>query len=155
VPRINKEYYPGTEVYKTLAKEANALGEKDCCSVMSVAAITGLPFAKVQEVFREAGRKDRKPTPVIITENVLKELGYKCTTVAPRTFIDQYPEVHKRVLKSVTAHHPDRFPHVFRNGKAYLFCTADHMFAVINGEVHDHARGSRVQVKKIFEVVRL
>jgi hypothetical protein len=155
VPRINKEYYPVLEVYKTLLQECTQSGDKDACAVIAACAVSEQPFKKVQALFRELGRPDGKGTHTLVTIAAMERLGYKMVPVPSRFFIDQYPELHKRALKSVTAHHPDRFPHAFRNGCSYLMSTGDHLLAVVNGEVRDHMRGSRKKIKNIWECVKL
>lgn len=155
MPKINKEYYPLTKVYRDLHQGKEEEKDENACAVIAVCAITGRAFNVVNKLFEKFGRKKRKGTKNTITHQVMNELGYKLVYINPRKFLDEYPEVHKRALKNVTNHHPDRFPNVWKNGKNYFFYNTQHILAVVDGMVHDHTRATRKQVYKIEEVVKI
>ena len=102
----------------------------------------------------EQGRRSRRGTQWEIMWEVLDQLGYATRTVSPQHFISRYPGSHARVLRSVTTHHPDRFPAVWRDGKSYIFNTRAHVLAVVDGVNHDWTRGRAKRVLRIWEIVK-
>lgn len=155
MPTINKEYYPLTETFKKLRQGKDEEKDAAACAVIAVCAVTGRAFNVINKLFEKHGRKKRQGTYGRITHAVMNELGYKLVYINPRKFLDSYPEVHKRALKNVTNHHPDRFPNVWKNGKNYFFYNTQHVLAVVDGVVHDYTRATRKQVYKIEEVIKL
>jgi len=153
--KINKDYYPQTPIYKDAAASGKKLNETNDCTIVALTVVTGKPYAQCKAALEKHGKKARRGCNAIIQEKALKDLGFAVQWISPQSFIDQYPEVHKRALKNVTNHHPDRFPQVFKDGKTYLFHNNSHVLAVVDGAVHDHSRGTRRQVKSIHEILPL
>ena len=141
-----------SEVYAAHLAQGRDIGERNDCAVRAVAAVTGRPYDEVHALFKAEGRRDARATPVSITWAVLKQLGFVAHQRAAREFIAQYPGSHATALRSVTTHHADRFPAVWRDGKSYLLFTPGHVLAVVNGVNHDWTRGRALRVKAIYEV---
>ena len=144
-----------SEVYLAHRNEAAAKNESNDCAVRAVAALTNTPYEVVHAMMARKGRKARKGTPWPIIGSTLQDLGYKCVLRHAREFIRRYPGSHATALKSVTTHHPDRFPEVWRDGKAYMFSTARHVAAIVNGVNHDWTRGAARRCLAIYEIVRI
>ncbi len=142
-----------SEVYATHLAQGRGLNEANDCAVRAVAAATGRPYDEVHALFKTAGRGDARRTPTSITWDVLKQLGFRTEQRFSQHFIAQYPGSHARVLKSVTTHHPDRFPGAWKNGKTYLMFTPGHILAVVDGVNHDWTRGKALRAQIIFEVL--
>ena len=142
-----------SDVYTQHLEQARAVGERNDCAVRAVAAVAGRPYDEVHAMFKAEGRRDARGTPTTITGLVLKQLGLRLEKRNPLEFIGQYPASHARVLKSVTTHHPDRFPAAWKNGKTYLMFTPGHVLAIVNGVNHDWTRGRALRAIAIFEVV--
>lgn len=152
MPAINKEWYPTTELYNSIQKDSAKVNERNDCTIVAITVATDRPYIEVKAALEAAGKYRHKGCRQQIQIKALKALGFKAQEVHPQFFIDQYPEVHKRQLKNVTTHQPDRFPYVFRDGKTYLLYTPSHVTAMINGRVHDWTRGCRKKVVGIFEI---
>jgi len=152
MPAINKSWYPQTKRYNEICEQADP-NECADCTIKAIAMVTGTSYAKTKQVLESHGKKPRCGCLESIQRKALKTLGFKARRVNPQTFIDQYPEVHKRQLKNVTTHQPDRFPYVFQNGKTYLVYVPKHVLAMIDGKVHDWTRGRRKKVTTILEIL--
>lgn len=152
MPRIAK--VGKSEIYNAHTTAGMQLGERGDCAVRAIAAVTGTEYAVVHAMMAEQGRKNRRGTPWEIIWGTLDQLGYATVEVAPHEFICQYPGAHATALKSVTTHHPDRFPAVWRNGKAYIFNTPRHVAAIVDGVNHDWTRGRACRAVRIWEIVK-
>ncbi len=152
MPAINREWYPQTKRYNAICAAADPKERMDC-TIKSIALVTGVSYDKARTALEANGRKRRCGCRENVQRKALKALGFKARRINPQTFIDQYPEVHKRQLKHVTTHQPDRFPHVFRDGKTYLVYVPKHVLAMIDGRVHDWTRGRRKQVQTMLEIL--
>ena len=131
---------------------AVALKERNDCSVRTMVAVSGRPYDEVHAMFLEEGRRARRATPVEVSWAVLRRLGFAAELVPTREMIARYPGAHARVLRSVTTHHPDRFPAAWRDGATYILFTPGHMLAVVNGVNHDWSRGRALRATAIFRV---
>lgn len=143
-----------SELHASLIAASMSVNESNDCAVRAVAAVTGVDYATVHNMMAEQGRKNKRGTPWEILWDVLDQLGYAVRTVSPHHFISRYPGSHARVLRSVTTHHPDRFPAVWKDGKRYLFNTRAHVLAVVDGVNHDWTRGRAKRALRIWEVVQ-
>ena len=144
-----------SEVYLAHRNEAAAKNESNDCAVRAVAALTNTPYEVVHAMMARKGRKARKGTPWPIIIATLQDLGFNLERRPAYDFISRYPGSHATALKSVTTHHPDRFPEVWRDGKAYMFSTRAHVAAIVNGVNHDWTRGAARRCLDIYEVVRI
>lgn len=151
MPRIAK--VGNSEVYNSHAVAGAIAGERGDCAVRAIAAATNTPYEKVHAMMAEMGRRNKRGTPWQIIWDTLNALGFVHVRRASSEFIRQYPGSHATALKSVTTHHPDRFPAVWQNGKAYIFHTTRHVAAVVNGVNHDWTRGRACRVRTIWEIV--
>lgn len=142
-----------SEVYSAMKRCAiSDFDERNDCGVIAVALACGFPYAVVHKAFEMHGRKHRQGVSLYETQIVLAHLGFKPIIWAPKKFISQYPASHQ-ILKSVTTHHPERFHKVWKDGKRYIFVTASHMSAVIDGRTMDWAEGHAKRCKQIWEIV--
>jgi len=144
-----------SEVYAAHFYAGQSKGERGDCAVRAVAALTDTSYEVVHAIMAENGRKHGRGTPWSTIWSTFEELGFKAVKRSPHEFISRYPGTHATALKSVTTHHPDRFPAVWKDGKSYLFCTREHVLAVINGVNHDWTRGIAKRAKYIYEIVSL
>lgn len=152
MPAINKSWYPRTKLYNAICEDSDP-NERADCTIKSIALVTGSSYKATKAALEAHGKKPRQGCKEAIQRKALKDLGFKARRVNPQFFINQYPEVHKRQLKHMTTHQPDRFPHAFRNGKTYLLYVTKHVAAMIDGKVHDHTRGCRRKVNTILEII--
>lgn len=126
--------------------------ERADCAVLAVAAATGKAYHEAHAALKAAGRKDRCGTHVATTEQAMRAAGKTLRHVSPQYFISRYPGVHK-TLRSVTTHHMDRFPEVWRDGKTYLIRVRGHILCVVNGRCLDWSRNKALRVVSILEVL--
>lgn len=142
-----------TEVYQAHAAAAAANNDANDCAVRAIAAATNTPYERVHAMMADMGRKHKRGTPWDIIWGTLHDLGFVRIQRSSQDFIRQYPGSHATALKSVTTHHPDRFPGVWKNGKAYIFNTDRHVAAIVDGVNHDWTRGRACRVRAIWEIV--
>ena len=126
-----------SELYSAHLEQRSEMRERGDCAVRAIAALTDTPYEKVHAMMAAQGRKHGKGTPWDIIWSTLNQLGFKAVRRNPYDFIRQYPGSHATALRSVTTHHPDRFPAVWQDGKRYLMATPRHVLAIINGVNHD------------------
>jgi len=159
-----------SETFGKFEVSRQQFGENNDCGVKAVAAAAGLHYAEAHKLLEAKGRQKGKGTPILQIESVLYELGYKlineygqqvdlCVNFLdgfnPKYFINHYPAAHQ-VLKSVTTHHPERFPKAecWKN-RTFLMMTdqGGNIVCVKNGETMDWTQGKAKRANKIVEVV--
>jgi hypothetical protein len=110
------------------------LGENRDCSVRALAIAAGMTYEAAHQLFKDAGRVDGKTTAHAVSCAVYERLGFP----VQRTF---YPGGRCITLAQLINCHPKGRFIVHRKG---------HAFALIDGVVHDWARGtgarSRVRI---------
>ncbi len=141
-----------TEQFSAMESERIALGDTNDCAVKALAVATGADYKTVHALVASLGRKPRRGTNWSIIDDALRALGFERVYVAAVHFIHQYPGTHWN-LRSVTSHHPERFPEVWRDGKTYLFDFGDHVAAVVNGVNHDWTKGRARRARRVFSIV--
>jgi hypothetical protein len=135
------------------AESAEAgLREHNDCAVVAVAAVTGRPYAEVHALMKANGRRDRRSTPIVVTEATLKQLGFRMTELPPRAFINAYPAPHNE-LKTVTSHHPERFAKVWPKGR-FLMRSRSHILAIVDGQNCDWSKGRSLRARKMYQVTQ-
>ena len=144
-----------SELYAAHLEQRHHMRERGDCAVRAIAALTNTPYETVHTMMACAGRKHGKGTPWDIIWSTLNALGFKAERRWDSEFIRQYPGSHATALKSVTTHHPDRFPAVWKDGKRYLMATPRHVLAIVDGVNHDWTRGKACRAKGIWEIVRV
>lgn len=152
MPKIKPVMY--SEDYKQLSKEAYLTQDKGFCAIAAVAILTGRSYADVSVLMAEKGRKHRSGTPQIITDNVLKDLGYDLKRVDIKGIIARFPKPHCNVLKNLTTHHPRRFPGCMDPAKMYMAHVSGHVLAITGGEVRDWSVNRSLRIYKLEEVVK-
>jgi hypothetical protein len=153
MPRITRSKHTRHPLFVSMKSESVAINEDNDCSVIAVAAATGVPYKKVHELMAEHGRKSRDGTPIWATINTVKALGFTMTRIHRLTFINRYPSPHN-TLKSVTSYHMARFPAAWQDGNTYLLMNAHHMFCVINGHNIDWSHNKALRATHIWQVKR-
>lgn len=153
MPRIKSRGCLKSEKYRELSKQSEANKEGDDCSVITVAVACNVPYEKAHEALKYCGRENCCGTTPPTTRAAINKLGYKCVDVSMKDIIEKYPSAH-HVLKSVTTHHPERFPKVWKDGNVYIFWCSRHVCAVVDGVVHDWTKGRAKRCHKISKVVR-
>ena len=108
-------------------------GERNCCSVFAIAAVTGVSFGKAQRVIRDCGRVTGSGATAAAVMRATEAFGY-----------------------TVTAHYPDtqtvaRFAANNPTGK-FMCVTSGHICAVIDGEVVDWQGGERKRIVAVLAV---
>lgn len=154
MPSIKKKDHPIPEQFIALAEQAKVAGDKNNCTVIAVAIVAGLSYAEASVLLAKHGRKFGKGFAPEKYCEALESIGFEVVKIKTNFFLDQYSELHKSILKNVTTHHPDRFPHIWKDGKVYLLVQKTHVSAVVDGVVIDYTRGKRKQVVAIYEVKR-
>ena len=145
-------YHPRHELFQRLSAEGAALRETNDCSIIALAAVTDLPYNVIHADLSAEGRRPRRGAFRMQQFRVLLYRRFFLRAHAPEQFIQRYPAPHNRVLRSVTSHHPDRFPAVWRDGKRYLLYTYSHVLAVVDGANCDWSRGRVLRINSIYEV---
>jgi hypothetical protein len=140
-----------TEVFKSMCEDAYSLGENNDCTVKAIAITTGIEYKKVHAALKSVGRRNGKGATIWQMQQACKSLGYEMVSVPKKNFLEQYPKSAN--LKNITTHHPEKFHKVWKDGKKYIFSTAKHVAAVIDGVNHDWTVGRSLRVQVVYEVV--
>lgn len=128
-------------------------GETNDCAVIAVAIACGVPYAKALETLRSIGRKPRRGASDTKIVQALRLLGKRTMVMDKISIIrSHYPGIHGKVLKSITTHHPARFPKVWKDGNTYLFHTTNHVLTVINGVTQDWSADRAMRVVRVVKV---
>lgn len=126
--------------------------DRNDCAVIAIAAATGLSYEAAHSLAKAAGRKNGRGIRQAQTMAALAAAGKTTVELEPLDFIKKYPRPHQ-ILKSVTTHHPDRFPDVWKDGNTYLLFTRGHVLAVVNGVNCDWTRGRAKRIRWIYRVL--
>lgn len=143
---------PRTDVFLSMCEDAKELGEHNDCTVKAIAIATGVEYSKVHAELKKVGRKNNKGATIWQMQRACVALGFKMVSVPKKNFLDKYPKSAN--LKNITTHHPEKFNKVWKDGKKYIFSTARHVAAVINGVNHDWTVGRSLRVQVVYEVVK-
>jgi len=144
-----------SDVYAAHCAQRNALNERNDCAVRAVAALTETPYEQVHAMMAQVGRKHRRGTHRWTIWSTLRALGFETERCMSTDFIRRYPGSHATALRSVTTHHPDRFPAVWKDGQRYLMFTSGHVVAIVDGVNHDWTRGKAHRAQEIYRVTRI
>lgn len=153
MPRPNQ--VSTTERYKKLNDVSIALKEQRDCSVIALAAVTGVSYNEAHLAMEKHGRKYRHGAWTMDLWRALEDLGFDWTAIELEYFISNYPKPHARLLQNVTTHHPDRFPEVWTDGYTYLLHSTKHFSAVVDGVPHDFSRNRKRRVHSIYRIIPL
>ena len=154
MPRAKSNLIGKTEVQKLIADQRPATARADC-SVIAVSIVTGRSYAEAEAALAARGRKPGCGARTWAINEAVTSFGFKLELVDRRKFIDErYPAAH-RILKSITTHHPERFPEAFKGETTMLFYTSNHVAAFKDGVIHDWTRGSARRVEQMFRVTPL
>lgn len=148
--RIKQTEY--ADSYVEIRKQAKGFMEKADCAVVAVAAVTGLSYAEAHALTKKNGRKEKHGMSTAGILASVREAGKETKRVAAGDFIKLYPKAHQ-ILKSVTTHHPDRFPEVWKDGNTYLMFTATHVLAIVDGLNCDWTRGRALRAMAIYKIM--
>ena len=66
-------------------------------------------------------------------------------------FLSKYPKSGRP--QNITTHHPEKYNKVWKDGKKYIFSTARHVAAVIDGVNHDWTVGRSLRVQDVYQVI--
>lgn len=142
--------YKDTEEWKKyngVLKESSTFNETNDCVPVAVTLATGLPYAKVHQAFKDAGRKFRKGTFQHQIRDALKALGFKMTKLPE--FKRQYSWSGNR--RSSTGYSTKGLIGNLDSNKNYLIGINRHMLAAVNGQILDWSRNR----KKFVEYVAI
>lgn len=105
----------------TKSLRAEGFNERRDCTVIALAAVTGLPYPRCHAALKAAGRKDRRGVPFRqVVQKVARDVGYSfsqvCRSGSLRRFVRQNPQ------------------------GAFYVTIRGHAFAVLDGVIHDSVR---------------
>jgi hypothetical protein len=141
--------------YQALQDRVTSLKDDNACAPICTAAVTGITIDDALARYAAYGRKTGRGASWAITEQVLADLGYELQEMVPLDFLRKhYPKPHCDVLKSMTTHHPRRFPDAFKGGP-YVLRTQSHVTAVVDGKTLDWAVNRRLKVWELYLVVKI
>jgi len=141
-----------TEEFIQLSQQASVMGEKNDCSVKAVALAAGVSYEEAHAALAEEGRKNGKGA---YTQGILRAVercGKKHQRIPLDMIIQLYPKGHRDVLKSVTTHHPARFPDAWQDGNTYVMFTKRHVCTIINGVNHDWTNGRAMRAISVYRI---
>ncbi len=142
------------EAYIRFSQDRARHNENNDCTVIAIAATTGVGYDAAHTACAAFGRVNKKGMVRSSMHNALKSLGFELVPVLLKDIIAKYPGNHKN-LGSVTTHHPVRFNSVWRDGNNYLLHQKGHVSACVNGELLDWAVGRMKRVVAIYKVQKI
>lgn len=164
-----KSNAPRHELFDQYEVARGQFDDANDCAVKAVAAACGVEYERVNRLMRDLGRKKGRGTPLDIITKAVHQFGFRIfggTGAAtrletgfgfhPHQFIKEYPKPHCNVLKSITTHHPERFPNCpMWKGRTYLALVSGgrHIVCIKDGQAIDWTHGKAKRVQKIFEIL--
>jgi hypothetical protein len=117
------------DTYNNTASLREGVSERRDCTVIALAAVTGLPYSRCHAAMKAVGRKDRKGVPFRrVAQQVAREVGYSFVQVCRSGTLGKFVQNH---------------PH-----GAFYVTIRGHALAVRDGVIHDCVRprlGSHVR----------
>ena len=141
---------PKDPLFWEMKSSVIAKTEQADCTVIALAVMADISYSKAHQCMEAAGRTHGKPAWVSQMKRCLSSLGFTATKVHTFEMINQYPKAHQ-VLRTITTHHPDRFPKAWKDGTYLLVCKG-HVAAVKDGVLVDWTRGRKFTVRRIYKV---
>jgi hypothetical protein len=139
---------PKTNVFLSMCEDAKAMNENNDCTVKAITATTGLAYRDVHAALRRVGRKNGKGATIWQMQRACDALGFNMTSVPKQIFLSQYPKSNRP--QNITTHHPEKYNKVWKDGRKYIFSTARHVAAVIDGTNHDWTVGRYLRVQTVY-----
>ena len=130
--------------YKCAKADSDNARESMDCAVMAVSMATGTSYPETLAAFTAAGRKPKHRTPMVITDNVIAQLGYSLETI-PREIWRNGPGAAKTVITAARR---------FDSG-TYLLRSRGHILCLKDGQALDWAADRRLRMEMIYCVKRL
>ena len=157
------ERVPFTDKYKTMQESSKEKREKSDCAVVALSVALNVQYQTVWNTLRHLGRKHRRMTKQVLTMKAIGILGGKVTHTYTlivdkdvedaSVFNDPRRDDHRYVLanKWMTPNNliKDR---IIDPKKRYLVRTRRHIFAIVDGKVHDWQIGRKFKVRELMEV---
>lgn len=141
------------------------MGDDNFCTVTAVSIITGIEFGTVHKMFEQAGRAKGKGFSLYRTIMILYELGWRCTKeTEPRTkrkvkvssiydgkqvTITKEGKYTTKTIGSVYGYKTGRYMGLISNKYE------SHVFAMINGTVHDWSSNRKYRVHTMYRFERM
>lgn len=118
-------------------------GEKLDCSVRALAVAADISYDEAHAALKEAGRPDGKRTPHATSRELYRKLGFRCCIIRQGGIACH--GLRMTLMQFIAANPRGRFI-VHRRG---------HAFAVLDGVVHDWARGTgpRSRVTNAWQIL--
>lgn len=125
------------QTYKKLDHVATKhYNDKDHCTVIAVATVTGMSFGKARIKLEKAGRLHRQGTYSFIYHQVLRRRGYEIE------YMGGYEGHHVKTMGK-------------KLGKGtYLVTIRKHVIAFVDGVCNDWSDGSSYRVKEVHKVIK-
>ena len=158
-----------SNLYENLKKNADAVGEKKDCSVKALAIATDTPYEVAHEALRLAGRKHNTGSSAQVLAKALKNVGASSPTLLFMRYNNRQAEeettrkldIADRIdydgeviavfrKKGLT---PNNIAKYLDPKKRYLVHVRKHVFAVVNGRVHDWSERRKFRIELIQEVI--
>jgi len=118
--------------------------EDNCCTVVATAIACNVRFSKAKRVLaRIAGRRKRRGVRFVRTHDaVFSELGYSLKQVWDC-------DAHTMITMERWANRAEN------KNKVFLVYVRGHVCTIRKGQVVDHSKGSRRNIKAVYEVLPL
>ncbi len=148
--KITQQAY--NDRFKRLSGESDSFGETNDCSVIAISLLCDVSYDVAHRALAASGRKEKRGARMPIIRRAILALGMNIQNVDSKSAIGKYPGCHVS-LKSVTTHHPARFNKAWKDGCAYMFVTAHHCLAVVDGVVQDWSANRALRVTEILQII--
>lgn len=141
--------------YQAMQDRVTSLNDDNACAPICVAAVTGITIDDALARYAAHGRQPGRGAEWQVTIKVMEELGYRMDEIVPLEFVrNRFPRPHCDVLKSMTTHHPRRFPEAFEGGP-WILRSQRHVTAVVDGKTLDWAVNRRLKIWELYKVVKI
>lgn len=148
-----------SSLYEQLEMSQRANNDSNACAVKAIAAACDVSYERAARALQETGREKGDGANIPQISRAVRMFGFAMAPLPMQDFIEQnYPKGHRH-LKSVTTHHPARFPGVFKKGKTYMIVVSSgrHIACIKDGVLIDWTEGRSFRCVKwgFYEVLNL
>lgn len=150
-----------SEIYQALKQEQRNRGEINDCGVIALSIVARVPYDIAHKKLQEQGRKERAGTYDSQLEKALKSLGFSYTVIMARKAIKRTNISKSRLIipsRFASFYYKQRYTpktigKAYPNG-TYLCFVNRHVFAMIDGQIHDWTEGRKHYINYIWEIAQ-
>ncbi len=137
--------------YNLMLRAGQARGESNDCSVRAIAIACNVPYDVAHAAMAAEGRKEGKGAYRLSICNAADKLGFDYAQKMTSSFHEQMKGQDAK-CRNLTPFQIRKYAHLFQG--SYLIFTDGHVFASVDGVVHDFNNGRKTHVIAVIKLTK-